>query len=316
MSYIEHESDLDAPQPGDAAAGDGADQRTDAGDHGRCMLDDGVGPSSDACSQQRRDAAGGDAFGDALSSGDDSDCDQPERDELVSSRLDRKRRRQPDRFDPSPAVTSAAPNTPVDGAFWLYLGSGPEREGDLATHMGLLGGAPVVNVDLKVGGYDHDLTDPSFQSTLLRWARDPRCLGAFISIPCKTFSVLRGKPGVEFSRPLRDLDRVLGIPREDGSLPPKVVASNVMSDFAAKVMLAVHKGGGTFVAESPPSRAAGSRFPIEGRERHASQFDHPAWVHVYESTGARFIYFDQCRLIDDPVTSCCHESASTDSASS
>ena len=168
--------------------------------------------------------------------------------------------------------------------------------------MGLLGGAPIVNIDIKVGGYDHDMTDPSFQNVLLRWARDPRCLGAFVSIPCKTFSVLRSKPGVEFSRPLRDVDNVLGILREDGSLPPKVVASNIISEFAAKVMMAVHAGGGTFVAESPPSRGAGSRFPIEGRERHVSQFDHPAWLRVYEATGARFIYFDQCRLTDDPST--------------
>ena len=269
------------------AGGDGAD----LGDPDDAVLD------SPSCAGSRRRPfdAGGDAFGDALSDSGGSDQGG-----LVSSRLNRKRRRQPDRLDPSPPVTSAAPNTPVDGAFWLYLGSGPEREGDLASHMGSLGGAPVVNIDIKVGGYDHDLTEQSLQNVLLRWAKDPRCLGAFVSIPCKTFSVLRGKPGVEFSQPLRDVDNVLGIPREDGSLPPKVVASNIMSDFAAKVMMAVHAGGGTFVAESPPGRGAGSRFPIEGRERHVSQFDHPAWVQVYEATGAKFIYFDQCRLIDDP----------------
>ena len=97
--------------------------------------------------------------------------------------------------------------------------------------------------------------------------RDTRCLGAFISLPCKTFSVLRGKPGVEFSKPLRNLEHVTGIPREDGSLPPKVVASNMM-DVRARCSGDDDdpQQGGRFVTESPPSRAAGSRFPIEGRE--------------------------------------------------
>ena len=193
-------------------------------------------------------------------------------------------------------------SAPVSGAYWLYLGSGPRREGDLASHVARLGGAPVVNIDTKVGGYDHDLTYSPVRVEVLRLAQSERCLGAFVSIPCKTFSVLRGKPGVEHSKPVRDLDNVLGIPREDGTLPHAVVQSNLMSELAAGVMAAVHSNGGVFVAESPPSRAAGSRFPIEGRERHASQFDHPSWLGVQQLSGARFIYFDQCAFHDDPST--------------
>ena len=114
--------------------------------------------------------------------------------------------------------------------------------------------------------------------------------------------MLRGKPGVEHSRPVRDLDNLMGIPREDGSLPPSVLASNAMSELAASVMSAIHSKGGVFVAESPPSRAAGSRFPIEGRERHASQFDYPSWAELRKSSGARFVFFDQCPFHDDPST--------------
>ena len=74
-----------------------------------------------------------------------------------------------------------------------------------------------------------------------------------------------------------------------------------MSDFAAIVMKAVHDRGGVFVAESPPSRGAGSRFPIEGREDHVSQFDYPAWVDLRRATKADLIYFDQCAFYDgDP----------------
>ena len=200
-----------------------------------------------------------------------------------------------------PAAPPLAIAVPTSGSYWLYIGSGPRRDGDLASQMAALGGAPVVNIDIKVGGYDHDLTYEPVRVEVLKLARDARCLGAFISIPCKTFSVLRGKSGVEHSKPVRDLDNVLGIPREDGSLPWNVVESNTMSELAAGVMAAVHSQGGIFVAESPPSRAAGSRFPIEGRERHASQFDHPSWMEVCRSAGARFIYFDQCSFYDDPA---------------
>ena len=220
-------------------------------------------------------------------------------DDLVSSRLNLGRgpRRAPDRYVPMSAAL-APPARP----YFLYIGSGPRREGDLRSFVESAGVYTVVEVDLQVGGYDHDITHPAVQQRVLSLAAADRCKGGFISIPCKTFSVLRGKSGVPNSYPLRDLDHVLGIPRADGTISHKVHASNVMSDFAAQVMLALHAKGAVFAAESPPSRAAHSRFPIEGREKHASQFDHPAWVRTREATGADFIYFDQCPFFDDPAS--------------
>ena len=219
---------------------------------------------------------------------------------LISSRLDRTRRHPPERFVPA----MGAALTPLGTPYFLYIGSGPRREGDLQSHVESVseGRVSVINVDIAIGGYDHDITHESVQTRVLELARHASCVGAFISIPCKTFSVLRGKPGVENSYPLRSLDHVLGIPRDDGTIPRKVVLSNLMSDFAALVMATVHSKGGVFAAESPPSRAAHSRFPIEGREKHASQFDHPSWVHARESTGAQLINFDQCPFFDDPST--------------
>ena len=184
--------------------------------------------------------------------------------------------------------------------YFLYLGSGPAREGDVSSHLKELDGWPIICIDLKVGGYDHDLTHEHTQKRVLDIASDPRCLGAFISIPCKTYSVLRSKPGVEFSYPLRDASHVLGIPRPDGTLPFKVVQSNIMSEFVAKVMRAVHSNNGVFVAESPPGRGIDSRFPISGREDHVSQFDHPDWVKLSNDTNCSLIYFDQCPLYNDP----------------
>ena len=196
--------------------------------------------------------------------------------------------------------TPAVKPLPADRKFYLYLGSGHHRDGDLHSQLKERGGAPVICIDIKLAGYDHDMTDDHVQKRILDMALDARCLGVFVSIPCKTFSVLRNKPGIEYSYPLRSSQHVLGIPREDGSLPWKVTQSNAMSTFAAQVMRAVHDKGGVFAAESPPSRGAGSRFPLGGREEHVSQFDHPDWIALREDTGADMIYFDQCPLYGDP----------------
>ena len=225
--------------------------------------------------------------------------DAPEDNERISQRLSRASRGRRALHNVSSFaldLESRAKIVPPTGTagFYLYLGSGPSRDGDVKAHLEALGGMPIVTVDTKMGGYDHDLTDATVQRDVLRLASDSRCRGAFVSIPCKTFSVLRSLPGVEHSYPLRNSEHVLGIPRADGTLPPKVVSSNIMSDFAARVMQTVHDRGGVFVAESPPSRGTGSRFPIEGREDHVSQFDHPAWVELRRATKADMIYFDQC----------------------
>ena len=232
-------------------------------------------------------------------------------DGFISSRLDRSRRRPVQRLAfeahmpnaDAPRADENSPMIPVpeSGGYYMYIGAGPARDGDVASHLKELGGSPIICIDIKRGGYDHDITHSAVQDRLLAIAASARCLGVFVSIPCKTFSVLRGKPGMPHSYPLRDLDHVLGIPRADGTLPYKVVQSNIMSEFTARLMTIVHDKGGAFAAESPPSRSAGSRFPIEGREKHASQFDHPSWVSLRTATEARMIFFDQCPLYDDPL---------------
>ena len=85
-----------------------------------------------------------------------ADCDEPavyghgatHSEGPISSRLSR-----PSRFRRAAAADSAMSiSAPVSGAYWIYLGSGPRREGDLASHVARLGGAPVINIDTKVGG--------------------------------------------------------------------------------------------------------------------------------------------------------------------
>ena len=126
--------------------------------------------------------------------GNENPLEEAEEEGLISSRLDRARN-PPDRF----AYAATIP-TPTS-IFFLYIGSGASRDGDLQSEMKKLGGPIVVNIDLKVGGYDHDITYEGVQESVLKLARHPNCAGVFVSIPCKTFSVLRGRPGVENSYP-------------------------------------------------------------------------------------------------------------------
>ena len=126
-----------------------------------------------------------------------------------------------------------------------------------------------------------------------------------VSIPCKTWSAARSQvdPNLPHSQPLRTQREPLGIPRSDGTIPAAVDEANRTAVHAARIMHVVHKHGGFFIAEAPPGRGMGSRFPMPGREDHTSQFDHPAFVQLREETGAECVYFDQCRTRDDPESS-------------
>ena len=194
---------------------------------------------------------------------------------------------------------------PQVGGYYIYLGSGAPREGDITTHLRQLHSHPIVLVDLQVGGYDDDLRDPHVAQALVRAARDPRCQGVLVSIPCKTWSAARSRvdPDLPHSQPLRTQRERLGMHARDGTLPAAVEEANRTADHAAAIMRAVTEHGGFFIAEAPPGRGAGSRFPVPGREEHTPQFDHPSFVQLREETGASIVHFDQCRTRDDPEAS-------------
>ena len=185
----------------------------------------------------------------------------------------------------------------------MYLGSGPLRDGSFSEWMKKLGNATVIPVDLKIGGYAHDISSPPVAVRLREVITDPRCKGLLASIPCKTWSPARSAPAegaLQHSRPLRDLIHPEGFRGEDGELPSNVQRANDMADLVAELGRVIVKRGGRLLVESTPSRHTTAAHPLPGRETHAGMFDYPAFVRLINETGCRIMHFDQCMTRDEP----------------
>ena len=89
------------------------------------------------------------------------------------------------------ATTMADLGVPNSGNFFLYLCSGPSRPDGVDVHLRALCASPLINIDLKIGGYDHDLADKHVARAILQAASSSRCRGILVSIPCTTWSVAR-----------------------------------------------------------------------------------------------------------------------------
>lgn len=83
----------------------------------------------------------------------------------------------------------AALEPPAKGTYALYLGVGKPRESSPTRRTAALGGPTIVEVDLKVGGYDHDLNQPHVQQQVIRLCVHEPSVGLVLSTPC---SVQRG----------------------------------------------------------------------------------------------------------------------------
>ena len=179
--------------------------------------------------------------------------------------------------------------------FVLYLCAGKSvGEGTIAFFL-RMAGIYTVMVDVKQGGYSHDLTHAPIQRQVLELAARPQCLGCLSSVPCGSYSVLRyvaqaNAPGVERRRP----HHTRGIPRADGSLAPSVVRGNTLLDFSVLVSTTVISHGGFAFYESPVSRAEDSQFAIRGREDHAAMWDDPGLQEHMTFGRYQWLAFDQC----------------------
>ena len=136
---------------------------------------------------------------------------------------------------------------------------------------------------------------------------DRRCIGLLFSIRCRTWSAAtwlpdpQGRPG----KPWRDCDHLLGIPRA-GKIPDVVVESNLESEHTASIALAVAKGHGFVLGETPARRAGAKAYPhhrLDDCTRSVHMFDHPAWVAFTEATGAVERIWDQCMKSSSPSLS-------------
>ena len=187
-------------------------------------------------------------------------------------------------------------NDTARGDYFLYLGSGPSRDGDFASAVKQLSAAEtyVVNVDTQHGGHAHDLSSPPVAARLLSLANSPQCLGVLATIPCSTWSAARYvRPG---PLPLRRLPHhAAGIPDANGRLPLSVTRANFIAVHAIQIADACVAHGGSFIFENPVDRSEGSQFAIEGREDHASLWSLPAMSQFANRHGNHTVQFDQCR---------------------
>jgi len=244
------------------------------------------------------------------SGGDEDDDDglqgaaaqpQPPGTGLISSRLATRVRRP---HQPHNAATFSI-TVPEQGGYYLYIGSGPSRPGSLSEAMASIKEAPVVNIDLKVGGYAHDLHSPPVIARLRQLASDPRCLGVLGSVPCRTWSTARARPAdgpLANSRPVRDCNHKLGFKGADGKVPDHVLKANWTADLLAELCSRAHAHNASFIVETAPSRGSEAAFPLPGRERHVGMLEHPSFEALADSTGALTMHFDQCMTRDDPTT--------------
>ena len=212
-------------------------------------------------------------------------------------------------YKPSPhaLVASDGPDLGLpDGAFVLYIGSGNRRDGDVPQHFETENvPATVVCIDPLIGGVNHDITKLPVAYTLVKAGKRPECLGAVCSIRCRTYSAalfgdhVDGKPG----KPYRDYFNTDGIRRADGSLPLEVLESNAEITHVTEVAHAIAAHSGFVMAEQPTRRAPGRtidpQHALKGCESATHMFDHRAWRHFTDVSGAVEIEWDQCMTADN-----------------
>eukprot|EP00966_Prymnesium_polylepis_P297621 6876564-Prymnesium_polylepis.1 len=97
-------------------------------------------------------------------------------------------------YKPSPSAGLATSpkvlGIPDAGEYAMFLCAGHRRESDvteLASQLDIK--VPVIPFDLKIGGELHDVTSRKFITTLvgaINVSTGPKCVGAIISMRCKT----------------------------------------------------------------------------------------------------------------------------------
>ena len=199
------------------------------------------------------------------------------------------------------SISVEAFGIPPDGDFGLGLAAGHQRAGDLESHLSSV--IRLVVVDTCRGGAAMDLTHPDVGALVLEVASWPRCRFVFSCVDCRKFSAaqLLPKPDGSPATPARSWpDHIEGFRNADGSLPPGVVASNIMACLAAEASLACCAHDGEFACETPACRRAGFRDATPGCEQHAYMFDMPCWVNLTAAVETSLTTFDQCETLDDP----------------
>ena len=251
------------------------------------------------------DSDGSDGDEDDGGDGGDGGVEPP-----IAQRLNRRVGSHPHGAQRGEAMTAQASVPPQstdlsvpDGvSFVVYLCAGEATGEGTIAHNLRASGLYTVMVDVKQGGYGHDMTHGPIQNQVSELAMRPQCVGVISSVPCGSYSVLRyvpqaNAPGVERRRP----HHVRGIPRADGSLAPSVILGNTLLDFAIHISEVVIGHGGFALFESPVSRAAGSQHAIPGREDHAAMWDDEGLAAHLLAGQYGHVCFDQCCTREHPA---------------
>ena len=183
----------------------------------------------------------------------------------------------------------------ASGSYFIYLCSGPSREGDFEKQIKGLNASEVyvVNVDIERGGYEHDLSSPLVAARLVELAKSKDCLGVLVTTPCSTWTAARFvQPGPE---PQRNTIHPEGIPDALGRIPISCAKANMIAKHAIQICDAVVEHGGHFIWENPVGRDISSQFAIPGRELHASLWTLPIMIEFAMKHGNLTVHFDQCR---------------------
>ena len=197
---------------------------------------------------------------------------------------------------------------PDSGSFFLYICSGVRREGDVGYWIEKAGDATMVCIDIEIGGAAHDIDREQVVEALVVAARLPRCLGALLSLECRSWSAAHFRPDLNGKppNPRRDAYHPLGIPDADGRIPEQVLKANRNAESGARIACAAAMCGKRVIAETPSPRGTGVNgvtpaWPtdaLEGAEHHVYLYDYPAWAALIALIDAHVVVSDQCAVGD------------------
>ena len=184
--------------------------------------------------------------------------------------------------------------TAPDGEYFIYLGSGELRDGDLKSQL-MKSGYGCLCVDVCIDARAHNLLDDGVTSRLVELASSPQCVGVMASLPCSTWCAARYEPGGPPVR--RDSSEPAGITDEHGRLPHEILRANRLVENGLKVMTAARqqRPPRRCLLECPAWRGEGSPTPLLGREKHVSMISYPPLLRWATEQGARVVVFEQCQ---------------------
>jgi len=184
-----------------------------------------------------------------------------------------------------------------DDEFVLGLYGGPSRPGDVGSWMmetGKAKGSKVwfLNIDVKVGGQEHNTQLLHIREGVLELAKLPACVGILHADPCDPFTAVRyNQPGPPV---LFDIDNPDGMCMDDPNNNRKIEDAIARTKFTVECAKAVLDHGGFVIGEHPASQGDKSPYSAKGREKHSTIADTTVFTDYSKDYKIESIHTDQC----------------------